>query len=268
MEEFEIKAIHARLSDLARATERGVISHSFFLTPPELRVASEWVRHMGLSTRSFFYGGYKNAERKCVFFLPEFYEALINDPSDEDSVLSIIGSEINDVLKPLLIKGSGFRVFSHRDYLGAVLNLGIERSSVGDLCPADDFSCVFFALSPVADLILSDLSKVGSDKVKTSVMKDTSGFSYERKTKQTNDTVASDRFDCVVASLISESREKAKEKILAGICELRDGVCMRTDQRVENGDTISIRGHGKFIINDISEETKKGRLKLNAAKFI
>lgn len=259
--------LSARIYDLWSETERGYVTNTSFLDPGEIYFAKEYVNKIGAYSRSFFFGGYKEAERKCLFFLPEYYEAVISDVSDTEAVTATVG-EINETVKALKISGSSYKSLTHRDYLGAILNMGIDRSAVGDICILGDYECILFALPSVAELIKSNCERIGSDKVKIEEISIQSNFEYERKTKAITDTVASDRLDCVVGALVNESREKAKMLILSGLVECNYSVCSRTDMRIKNGDTISIRGSGKFVIDNITEETKKGRLRLSARKYI
>ena len=268
MDDKKIKQLTARLGDLFSESQRGYITFSSFLDPAEVFWVKNNVTHLGAKGLCFLYGGYKNAERKCAFFLPEFYSDLIESIDEFESVVSLLEGELSESIKMLKIKGSGYRNLSHRDFLGALLNMGIERSAIGDLCITDDNTCVLFATASVAALILDGCERIGSDKVKIEEIPLLGGFSFERKTKQISDTVASDRLDCVVSALGSASREKAKNLILSGLVECNYSVSDRTDLRISEGDTITIRGTGKFIIDSITEETKKGRIKLAARKYI
>lgn len=268
MDEQGRKHLPARISDLLVESERGYMTHTAFLDPAEVFFAKGYVKQIGADRRSFFYGGYENAERKCLFILPEYYESLIEDMGDLKAVISVIGDEIAESVRAIRIKGSGYRSLSHRDFLGAILNMGIERSAMGDLCLTEDNTCVVFASSAVADLIMTGCERIGSDKVRLEEIPLSVGFDYKRKTKEINDTVASDRLDCVVSALAGESREKAKVMILSSLVELNYSPSERTDMRVGCGDTVTVRGVGKFIIDNITEETKKGRLRLAARKFI
>lgn len=268
MDEQRRKQLSSRLSDLMGESERGYITYSFFLDPAELSFARSYISGAGLRERTFFFGGYENAERKCVFFLPEYYADMIDDISDYNVVFSTLCTELSDAVKMIRIEGSGYRKLSHRDFLGAVLNLGIARDAIGDLCLPEDNTCVLFSSPSVAELIKSGCERIGSDKVKIKEMPLSDGFSYERKTKSVSDTIASDRLDCVVSSLSGESREKSKSLILSGFVELNYEQVTKTDIRVSEGDTVVVRGVGKFIIDGIHEETKKGRIRLAARKFI
>ncbi len=268
MDDKKTKQLTARLGDLYLESQRGYITFSSFLDPAEVFWVKNHITHLGAKDLCFLYGGYKNAERKCAFFLPEFYLDLIENIEDFDGVVPLIENELAEAIKVLKIKGSGYRNLSHRDFLGALLNMGIERSAIGDLCITEDNTCVLFANASVASLILTGCERIGSDKVKIEEIPLSGGFSFERKTKQISDTVASDRLDCVVSALASESREKAKNLILSGFVECNYSISDKTDLRISSGDTITIRGTGKFIIDSITEETKKGRIRLAARKYI
>ncbi|MBR3967433.1 MAG: hypothetical protein IKJ91_10220 [Clostridia bacterium] len=268
MDEKKIKQLSARLSDLFSESQRGYITFSSFLDPAEIFFSKALINQIGAKGLCFLYGGYKDAERKCAFFLPEFYSDIIEDIDDFENVFSVLEGELSEAVKAVKIKGSGYRKLSHRDFLGALLNMGIERSAIGDLCITEDNTCVLFANASVASLVLTGCERIGSDKVKTEEIPLSGNFSFERKTKPISDTVASDRLDCVVSALSSESREKAKTLILSGLVECNYSVSERTDLRVLEGDTVTIRGTGKFIIDSITEETKKGRIRLAARKYI
>ena len=215
MAEFECELLSARLSDLMREAERGYVTHSSFLSPAEVLFAKK-----RKTPNAFFFGGYDGAEREIVFFLPEYLEAMTDNFSDTAKIKELISDTLAEEIKTVRITGSGYKKLSHRDYLGALLNLGTERSAFGDVCVTGDSTAVVFATPHVASLVKDSLEKVGSDKVKVEIMGSEFVFSFERKLSAINDTVASDRFDCVVASLCRKSRGNAKELILGGLAEL------------------------------------------------
>ncbi len=268
MDEARKKLLSARISDLILEAERGYVTCTTFLDMAEVFFLKEYVKRTSIRGRVLLFGGYEDAERKCAFFLPEYYEALLPDTSDIKNAFDMLRDDISSEIKALKLTGSGYRTLTHRDYLGALLHLGIDRSALGDICVLDNSSAMIFATPAVAELILGGCEKIGSDKVKIDSLPLSLNFRFERKTKDMSDTVASDRLDCVVASLANLSREKAKELILSSLVECNYSIINRTDLRVQNGDTVSVRGVGKFIIIDITDETKKGRLRLSAKKYI
>ena len=93
-------------------------------------------------------------------------------------------------------------------------------------------------------------------------------FCIKREFQSVSDTVASARFDCVVSALCGLSREKAQGIIRIGEAELDYFTEDRPDRTVGEGSIISVRGYGKFVVVSLSEQTKKGRLRLLANKYI
>ncbi len=268
MDDQAKKLISARISDLSRESERGYMTCSGFLDPAEIFFIKEQLNQTVSQSNSFFFGGYDGAERQCLFFIPHYYEEYLSQQVSAELLCQAFGNEISEHVKMLKISGSGYKTLTHRDYLGAILNMGIDRSALGDICITDESSCAVFAMKAVAELILFGLERIGADKVKISEVTLTGDFVFEKKTRDISDTVASDRADCVVSSLAGESREKAKSRIMSGLVECNYSTCLKADMRIKSGDTLSIRGVGKFVISDITEETKKGRLRLYAKKYI
>ena len=260
--------LFSRADDLLNACNKGYVTSTPFLTPGEHRVLCERLVHRGANNRFFSFGGYEGAERNCVFFVPDFYESFVDFSDGKSALVQYCMEDVMDKIAAAKICGSGYKKLTHRDYLGALLNMGIDRDTLGDICPLDDYSCVIFMQRSVLDFLLTSLEKIGSDKVKITDYQDLSDFTYEKKTVPLSDTVASPRLDSVVSALTKESREKAKNLILSELVELNYLPCIKTDMKVEAGDTVSVRGHGKFIVKDISDQTKKGRLWLRAEKYV
>lgn len=255
--------LEARIEDLFKRSERGEIVYSDFLSPAECKAVEKLMRSKGAVQRCYFYGGYSEAERKRVFFLPEYAEGAedfseIEQYFDEKPICA------------LLICGSGYRKLTHRDYLGSILGLGLERAVVGDIVFRDDAKdeAVIFCDKRIADFLKSELIFIANDKVKVSEITVEENFAPNRNFSHISDTVASPRFDCVVSAVCSLSREKASALIKGGYADLDYETEERPDRNLTVPCIISVRGYGKFRINSLSEHTKKGRLRLNADKYI
>ena len=161
MQRDAYKMALARLDDLRKRAERTEIIASGFMSPSELRVSCEYLNSVGAFGRYFCFGGYPDAERKRIFFLPDY----ISEPQCYEDLLPYIE---NEPTVALLIKGSGYRRLSHRDILGSLLSLGIERDVVGDIAFIDDsgFSAVVFCDAVISEFILSALDRVANDAVR------------------------------------------------------------------------------------------------------
>lgn len=264
--EKEQKLFYARLDDLLKKADGGAVAHSDFLTPGEQYRAETYFSANGIKDRICCFGGYYAAERRQIFLLPEYMEGLLSDSAAKAHEL--LAEDISLAIGALKIEGSGYRRLTHRDYLGSILSLGTERSSVGDICMIDDFSAIVICRREIEGLLLSELSSVASDKVSVSEYVLDPEMPSKQSFESHSDTVASERLDCVIASLCNLSREKAQSLIVSGFAEVNYETRSRTDTKVAQGDIISVRGYGKFIIREISDRTKKGRIRLLFDKYV
>ena len=264
----EIRALLSRLDDLLAMTARGELTMSHFLTPAELHIAEEYLRRRGAAFISF--GGYPSAERRRVFILPEYMEELSNDESEIDfeEKISEYGYSANITL--LKISGSGYRSLGHRDYLGSVLGLGVERDVVGDilLLEGESQEAVIFCDSAIAQFFLSELTFVANDKVKVSKTTIADIAIPQKRTAIIHDTVSAPRLDAVIAALCSLSRDKARSVVESGLVELDFECEERPDKNVSAPALVSVRGYGRYKINSLSDKTRKGRFRLEAEKYI
>ncbi len=257
--EKELEGLYARLGDMVGQAVRGELAVSVFLSPRELHYGELYLKNTGVEY--FTFGGYNGSERKRIYILPDYMEG-----TDSGWKLRAFGFDLK--INMLKIQGSGFNKLTHRDFMGALLGLGLQRSVVGDIVTSDD-SCAFvFCDVAIADFLIENLHKVGRDGVRLSGCELDEGFSANRKYVPFGDTVASPRLDAVVAAVCSVSRDKAKELILAELVELDYECEGRPDREVKGGSLISIRGYGKFRILSIDEKTKKGRYRLLGEKFL
>ena len=180
--------------------------------------------------------------------------------------------ELSSVIVPLKIKTSGYVKLAHRDFLGSLIGLGIDRAALGDILINDDGAIVF--VNPkVAELIKNELTYIGRDKVKSEYVTLPDDFNFSRQFEKVSGTVASARLDAVVSELGRTSRENAKKLIEDGLVEHNYFTAVRCDREVTNGDVISIRKTGaakggKFIVDSVDTHSNKGRIRLFARRYI
>jgi RNA-binding protein YlmH len=259
MERDELDRLYSRLDDYSLRAERGEVAVSGFLSPREQKFGSE---HLSFAGRSFLvFGGYNGAERCRIYLVPEYMEGITHKELCEYGV--------DTEIEVIRIMGSGYKVLNHRDFLGSLLALGLERTVIGDIVVDDNgYGAYVFCDRKISDYILSACERIGNDKVRCTRAVLGEDFSVERRTAQVSDTISSPRLDCIVGALISVSREKAKEIVLNGYCEVDFDIEQKCDRMIRAESLISIRGHGKFRVLSIDEKTKKGRIRLLAEKFI
>ena len=251
----------ARAEELHRRAENGEITYTAFLTPAEQHArarAMPWAKNAMRVD-----GGYPAAERARMFFLPPYLLDM-----DEETLTECLADVREECLVTLQLQGSGFRELYHKDHLGAVLNLGIERDAIGDLCVTGPHTAVLVCDRVMADFLCENLTRVANDAVKLSRITLPADFDGGRRFQPLSDTVSSPRADSVVAALANLSRERAQALFREGLVEIDYEPASKPDQTLEKGCVIVIRGKGKFIVRSLSEQTKKGRIRLLADKYL
>ena len=264
----------ARAAETVRRTAYDT-SFSDFLTPREQRLYYAAADAEGQADRLFFYGGARAAERRCAVLVPEW---LIGDAPDADPfgmereahLISLGENGVIDLSPsavPVSLLGSGYASLTHRDWLGSILALGLERTVVGDIAVLDERSAVVFVKPKIAAFITDSLTHAGSDTVHAAPTVLDAGFEIPRSFERMEMTVASPRLDGVVRALTGLSRADAAELVRTAAVELNYFTEENTDAPVDDGDILSIRGYGKFIVDSTNAVTRRGRNRLIARKY-
>lgn len=196
-------------------------------------------------------GGYDLAERKLILFLPyEDYPYQL--PYD---IIRITPSGPRFAEKP-----------GHRDYLGALMNLGIVREKLGDIITDEDGAYVF-CVSSVSEYIVSSLSKIRNTFVKAEIMPDME-FDYKPRFEEIQGTVASLRLDSVISLGFGQSRSHIIQYIEAGKVSVNGRIITTNAYGLKENDIVSVRGLGRIQYARAVAETKKGRLMVILRKYI
>lgn len=236
-----------RAEDLAERSERTAsLTSTAFLTPAEQYALISWAK--GREAKMLLFGGHADCERKAAFFLPFYMEEEYFDGGEHVCAIKI---------------KAGFGEPVHRDYMGALLGLGIKREWLGDIWVKGD-SATVFCLPTVKRHLLDSLDKVGRWGVKTAELELSAVEAPERKTKHVSFSVKSPRFDAVVAGMFNLSRTAAADRINAGEASLNYSQCFKLDAPVKEGDIISLRGFGKGVLGAEGGQSRKGRTFLSA----
>lgn len=239
-----------------------------FLTPAEQYFLAQRLERAGRAGQTLFFGGAPGAERRKLFVLPDYLTALADGGDLYETTVQFLGGDAFGDIAVLKLAGGGFRDFTHRDYLGSLLSLGLERDVIGDIAPIDEYSAHVFVDCRVAGFLLGTELRVASDRVRVTRAALPAGYRIERKFRPIAATVASPRLDGVIAALCNLSREAAKDKIAAGEVEQNYDTVERLDAAVAARDVISVRGVGKFEVESVADPTRKGRFRLIAKKYI
>ena len=208
--------------------------------------------------------------RKLVSGLTKTRDNIVSGIDNIFSGFSSIDDDFYDEIEdfPVTALEITFRKadkLTHRDFLGALMSLGIERDTVGDIL-VEDGRCVVFVKSEISSYITSQLFKIGSAGVKIKEA-DPDTLPKGRGFDEQSYVVASLRLDAVVAAVTGLSREKTKQLICSGNVSLNFLPCDNVSKVIESGDSLSIRGKGKYKINGVLGETKKHRTRLSIIHY-
>lgn len=253
----EEKTVLSHILDLAeRSWSRSTVESGSFLSDSLKMRADEMLKLAGYK-EYFFHGGYEGAERTCPVFFTEYCteETIKETPSLAE--VTYVKAELDSFNKGAEI--------SHRDVLGSLMGLGIERDSVGDIS-VNEGNAVFIVKEAIAPFIAESLAKIGRYPVKVTLH---SHMEIEKKEdfEEGFDTVASLRLDAVVASLFSTSRSISAEAIEAGLVAVNGAGTKKCDLTVNEGDKISFRGRGRAQLEKIDGLSKKGRTRILYKKW-
>ena len=252
---------------------------SDFLSPSEQRTAFDVALGEGAVDRCFFWGGVPEAERRRMVVIPDWmvpeqgalggaFSAEREETLREIAQSGADSGEIFASAVALEISASSYTDLEHRDYLGSILALGVERSVIGDIAVTGGHSAIVFATEEGAKFLISALDRVKNDAVSTVRVELPESFRIPREYEVITDTVMSPRLDGVVRALCKISREDAASLVLKGDVTLNYMTETKTDKLLVKGDVMSVRGYGKFIYDGDRGINRRGRLRIDARKYV
>ena len=238
--------------DLARtAYQRGIAVFSDFLNLNELNIFQSLRGEFSyLETETF--GGYELAERQIAVFRPEAPVFYADYPVKCLKITPLNAKFAEDL--------------NHRDYLGAVLNLGIDRVCLGDILVEED-AAYLFCLERMADFIRDNLIRIRHTSVYVEQV-EAENFHYEPKYKEVSGTVASVRLDKLLALAFNASRSSLTGLIEGGKVFVNGKLVTSNGYEPKEGDLVSVRGMGRFRFQETGGQSKKGREYVTLWRYI
>lgn len=234
-----------RLIDLSKqANRKGIVLFSDFLNLNELNIYHQTKGQLESKTETF--GGMELSERQMVAFLPD---ALYYEWNYPISCLKIVPAYPKFAEK-----------LSHRDVLGSIMNLGVERAKLGDIIMGKD-ACYLFCEENMASYFIENLEKIRHTLVKVSCV-DVSEVAFEQKYEEKNGIITSNRIDSVIACVYQLSRSKASELIRAEKVFVNGKAILSNTYCCKENEIVSVRGMGRFVYEGECGETQKGRLRI------
>ena len=248
----EDRLLLAKLWDKINAgLRREIPANTCFLSPRE----QEMARYLfGEVPGLISFGGYEDAERKMLVYLPEYLE---------ESALYADDSPV------VCLRATWFEAdnLSHRDFLGSLMGAGIGRETVGDICVGKG-CCDFFVTAEIAPYVEQNFLSAGRTKLHISKIPLNQAQIPEPEIKEIRDTMASIRLDSVISSGFRIGRSLAAQYVSTGKAAITGLPCEKPDKAVPGGAKISVRGLGKIKLQTVGGQTKKGRISVVIHRYV
>ena len=243
-----------RLTELAKRSEDcAYFQFTDFLGLAEQSLFSEIKRELSAGVKYTAFGGAEGAERILLRFGDE-EELGYSEP------FPIRCIKIEPVAPKFADK------LTHRDFLGALLNLGIERSKLGDI-PIIDNVGYLFAKDELADFIVENLTRVKRTDVKLSFIEELpEGELY--KTERVRVQAVGERVDAIVAKVFSLSRDESLSYFKKRLVFIDGRLCENNSYIPKQNEKVSVRGLGRFTYIGAVGTTKKGKLNIEVDKYV
>lgn len=249
----DMKILLARVNDLADASlKKQEPQWTDFFDPAE-REQAEAALRWKTGVRYISDGAYAKAERRRLVIYPDYYfsETIV-------SQLAMI------LIKPTAVDAK----LNHRDFLGALMSLGIERGKFGDILVLNEQTGQVIMAAELADFVCSNLSSVGSYTVELTQLDPEQLQFPDQREKEIKTTAASLRLDALAALGFGESRTKIVKEIKSEKIKVNWKTVKNPDQAIEPGAVISMRGRGRVEFREVTGKSKKGRIGVLLVRYL
>ncbi|WP_051531029.1 RNA-binding protein [Clostridiisalibacter paucivorans] len=239
------------LDKIEQVLNNHVIENTDFLDPYQRKICYSFLNRF-YDMKYHEDGGYLEAERKSIIIYPdyisrEYIERYI-------SVIRIDGNfKFNDV--------------SHRDYLGALMGLGIKREKIGDIIVHDDFGQIIVD-KDIKDFIILSLKAIGKESVDCSEILPSDIVNSKEEFRIIMSTIASLRLDNLLSAGYKVSRTQSSNIIKQGKVKVNWQPISQSSYEVKEGDIISVKGKGRILLKEVLGNTKKDRIRVAIKSYI
>lgn len=219
------------------------IQSTDFLDPYERKLAKSILNRFP-EIDYYEIGGLDEGERKVILIHPDYYQLDEGDiPIDSLMIYDYVGE------------------FSHRDFLGSILNLGINREKIGDILIHENYAQVVVK-EEICNFIMFSLERVGKEKVKVKQIPLKALKQGNIEYKDIYITVPSLRLDALMSGGLNLSRDDSQKLIKSNKVKVNWEPIDKVAKEISEGDVISTRGYGRFVVNSIEGISRKGRIRI------
>lgn len=256
--EKDDKILLAQLFDKIEAVNnKNKIEHTDFLDLAQSELVQKFINKIKFE-EYMTYGGFEQAERKMFIIYPEKFNKEIV-AKNLGNIVQIVKIEL-----PEDLKGK----YSHRDYLGSIIKLGVERKKVGDII-VDNNGADIIADKDITKFLQENLSSLTRFSKSVITVEDINNLrQIEIRKEEIEIIVSSLRLDNVISELARCSRNKALDIINMERVFINCQNETKKTKQIKVGDMVTIRGKGRFFIKELVGQTRSGRTVLKIEKFI
>ena len=260
-ENSEDKILVANTLDKIQFVEkRNSIENTNFLSLHEISILENLMKKLKYNNY-IFYGGYDSTvERKMLIIYPEKLEVIFEENKyDYNNLIQVIS-----IVLPNELRGK----YTHRNYLGAIIKLGVKREKIGDILVSLDGADIIVT-KDIAKFLQTELNNLTRFNKSEITIKNIEEINITPpQIKKADIIVPSMRLDSIVSEVVKTSRAKANELILSERVFINNELVLKNSKLVKENDLITVRGKGRFKIGKILNTTKKGNLVLGVEIYI
>lgn len=244
------------LDKLEMVEKKNKIENTDFLDLAQIELVQKFIKKIKIENY-ISYGGFEQSERKMFVVYPDKFNSEVV-AKNLSNIIQIVRIELPDDLKGK---------YTHRDYLGAVIKLGVERKKVGDIIVDNNGADIIVGKDISKFLVenLSSLTRFSKSEITIQNIDDLR--TVEIKKEELEIIVSSLRLDNVVSELARCSRNKALEIINMERVLVNFGCETKKTKQIKTGDIVTIRGKGRFYIKEMLGQTRSGRNIIKIEKF-
>lgn len=254
----EDKLLIAKILDkITCCKTKNKIVYTDFLNIHEKNIAQKLLKEYEDINYTFF-GGYEDAEREILILFPNKIDKNMLEKNYKN-ILEIIQIDLPEDL---------YGNYEHRDYLSAIIKLGVVRAKIGDILVTQKGAQIIL-VKELSDFFINNLSQLTRfNKAILTVHPLEDIVKKEINFKEINVILSSLRLDKFVAELGKCSRNKANDLILEGRVLINSENEFKPSKTIKEKDIITVRGKGKFIFDSIEKTTKNGKFVVKIQKYI
>lgn len=245
------------LDKIEFSKQREKLEYTDFLDMYQISLVKNFLRKIEFKNY-IFYGGFENSERNILIIYPEKYD------------INMIEKNYSKIIKAvkILLGDEEKGKYSHRNYLGGIVKIGLKREKIGDILVSENGADILVKEETAETLMkeLSTLTRFERAKFEIIELKDLR--KQEIKVEEVKIIVPSLRIDNFVSDLARTSRSKALQIIDSERVFINGQNETKASKQVKTGDVITVRGKGRFVVKEICGNTRSGRIIVRVEKYL